>query len=119
MEIITRHNFTAHGDRLERLAGRLGGGGRLGLGDDLAARRDRLEGGVAVGAQGDLVAGLGAGGGAEALTVAPLGPARLRLDQTWRRRERSSGGSEMTEASVTGATFLCKLISEAPPGTPR
>lgn len=57
-QIFTWHYFTAHGDRLEGFPGGLGRARRLTLRDDFTARRDRLEGRVAVGTQRDPVTSL-------------------------------------------------------------
>lgn len=61
VKTFTWNYFTAHGDWLEGFPGRLGRAWWLTLWDNLTARCDGLEGGVAVGTQSDPVTDFGPG----------------------------------------------------------
>lgn len=92
METVTWNYFTAHGDWLKRFPWWISRTGWLSLRDNLTARCDRLEGGVAMGTQGDPVTGFGSGWCAftscEAWTVTPCVPPHLCFDETWEQKGR-------------------------------
>lgn len=101
-QIFTWHYFTAHGDRLEGFPRGLGRARRLTLRDDFTARRDRLEGRVAVGTQRDPVTSLRTCWRALPRSPAAVGgPPRLHFYGYWR------GGRWETRFKLSPLRFHC------------
>lgn len=109
-QIFTWHYFTAHGYRLEGFSGGLGRTRRLTLRDDFTARRDRLEGRVAVGTQRDPVTSLWTCWRALPRSPAAVcGPPRLHFYGYWQGDKRR-GSNSTAQVHCCRSTAVCTFV---------